>query len=266
MNLNNMEIVKSQRGNFGVKVPLIGKDEEKELKGRIGKKQKLNGALKAGKGRTRRSNPIIPGMADYSNWVLYDRNVFAAGSNVPTNFKFFTQPIGQNNKTKVDTNLELVSQLPQPYWMNVTGIGFWFNTNVLPIDLNAFLAQSYMEFWVQNKVYAEGPFHAFPSGMGVSGFTTETAQSTNVNGLPQLSNMFDTRLPAGLNLGVDQNGNPVNTDGLTGITILQGQTFKIEVNLPGGVLALTAANATPNIGTGLTVQAYLYGILSRSAQ
>jgi len=209
-------------------------------------------------------NPIVPNMADYVNWVLYDRLVTAAGGSIPTNFKFFTVPIGTNSKTKVDTNLDQVSQLPQPYWMNATHIGFAFMPNTLLLDIVNFWSQSYFEFWVNNKVYVEGPYQCFPGGSGLHGATTNTATSALSSGVPLEGNMFDLRLPAGIHLGNDSQGNAVVTDGLTGITILQSQTFKVENNLPGGALTLTASTATPNAGTGMTLNTYLKGVLSRS--
>ena len=78
--------------------------------------------------------------------------------------------------------------------------------------------------------------------------------------------MFDVRLPAGIHLGVDATNTPIVTDGLIGITILQGQQFRIEMNAPAGGAVLSAVGATPFPGTGLTIMAYLYGILSRGVQ
>lgn len=212
-------------------------------------------------------NPIVPNMADYTNWILYDRIVFAAGTNIPVNFKLFTVPNGSGGKTKVDTNLSQPSQLPQPYWINVTHIGFSWTPNVLEIDLMNFLTQAYMEFWVNDKVYSEGPYQCYPGMTGPYGFSTNTQQSVFDNGMPTgVQSMYDLRLPAGINLGTDSNGNAVITDGLTGINILQSQLFKIENYLPGGVLGLQASTLTPNPGTGLTLQCFLHGVLSRSVQ
>ena len=53
------------------------------------------------------SNPIVPNMADYTNWIYYDRIIFAAGTSVPTQFQLFVVPYNQGGKTKVDTNLTL---------------------------------------------------------------------------------------------------------------------------------------------------------------
>ena len=204
-------------------------------------------------------NPIVPNMADYVNWILYDRLVTAAGGTIPTTTGLYTIPIGQGAKTKVDTNLDLVSQFPQPYWMNATHLGFYFNPNTLELDVVNLTTQSYMEFWVNNKIYLEGPLQCFQGGAGIVGNTAQTGSAILSNGMPQgNSMMYDLRLPAGLNLG------NLTSDGLTGITILQSQLFKILIQLPGGALTLTASTATPTPGTGLTIQAFIHGHLSRS--
>jgi len=225
--------------------------------------------LKIARARSRRSNPIVPNMADYVNWVLCDRISYAAGTTLPQLFKLFVAPIGSGTKTKVDTNLELVSSLPAPQWYNVTGISIFINPQVAPIDLESFFSTTYMEFWVSQKVYAEGPLDVFPQSGGI--FTNSvsnlaaaaTAYSLNsTNGWPSYHNMWDTRLPAGLALGVN-NGANVVADGIIGITILQSQTFNMQFKADGGGASLAQNSATPYVGVGLTVSARLHGILSR---
>jgi hypothetical protein len=184
---------------------------------------------------------------------------------VPNNFKFFTQPIGTAGKTKIDTNMDQVQRLSDPLWFNTEGVGFWFGSINLLTDINAFFQSEYMEFWVGQKVYLEGPIQVFPGGAGLYGVSGTGSQTTLTNGQARTDNVFDVRLPAGIHLGVDANNVPIVTDGLIGITILQGQQFRIEMNAPMGGAALAAVGATP-AGTGLTVMAYLYGILSRGVQ
>jgi hypothetical protein len=249
--------------SIGQKMRLKNEAVNKAL-AEIGGIEKLSTSKYRANKRKFNQNPIVPNMADYVNWVLYDRLVTAAGGTIPTNFKFFTVPIGTNGKTKVDTNMDQVQQLPQPYWMNATHIGFAFMPNTLLLDIVNFWSQAYFEFWVNNKIYVEGPYQVFPGGSGLHGTTTNTGTSALSSGIPLEQNNFDMRLPAGIHLGNDSTGAPVVTDGLTGITILQSQAFKVENNLPGGALTLTAAAATPNSGTGLILNVYLKGVLSRS--
>jgi hypothetical protein len=233
--------------------------------------------FKAAKARNRRQNPISPNQADYVNWVLYDRITFAQAAVVPQLTKLFVIPIGGSGKTKVDTNLEQVSTLPAPQWFNCTGVSIFFPSNTLPADAASFLQTEYMEFWVgSSKVYVEGPLDVFPGSGGIfanQSLGTVAAASTNVtsvlsNGWPSIHNMYDVRLPAGLPLGSDSNGAPVVADGIIGITILQSQTFNIQLKADGGGATITANGAVPfpgvgNTAPGLTVSARLHGILSR---
>lgn len=235
--------------------------------GKIGFRTQLTEFFRAAKRRIRQPNPIAPNQADIVQWLIYDRFQFAPATTVPNQFQFFTTPIGTNGKTQIDTNMEQVQRLPDPQWYNTTGVGFWFSPNTAPADLAAFLNSEYMDFWVGQKVYLTGPIQVFPGGAGVYANQAGTAEASVVsNGIPLTDNVYDVRLPNGIHLGVDTNNNPIITDGLIGITILQGQQFRIVMNAPAGGAALLAATATPFPGTGVTIMAYLYGILSRGVQ
>lgn len=237
--------------------------------GKVGFKARLSEFWKAAQRRSGSANPIAPNQADIVKWLLYDRFVFAAGTTVPNNFKFFTQPIGTAGKTKVDTNLDQVQRLPDPLWFNTEGVGFYFSNKTNPADMQAFFDTEYMEYWVGQKVYLEGPIQVFPGGAGIFGAVSVTGTAVAqliANGQPRTDNIYDCRLPAGIHLGVDATNTPIITDGLIGITILQGQQFRIEMNAPLGGAALSAVGATPFPGGGLTIMAYLHGILSRGVQ
>ena len=229
--------------------------------GKIGMKTSLTEFFRAAKRRARAENPIAPNQADIVKWILYDRFQFAAGTVVPNNFKFFTAPIGQGGKTKVDTNMEQVQRLADPLWFNTEGVGFFFNPQNDVADQANFMATEYMEFWVGQKVYSEGPIQCFPGGAGIWAAVGAAGTSASSNGEPRTDNVYDVRLPAGIHLGTDTAGNAIVTDGLIGITILQGQQFRVEMNAPAGGASLQATPAT-----GLTVMCYLFGILSRGVQ
>jgi hypothetical protein len=206
--------------------------------------------------RNRAQNPISPNQADIVQWVLYDRFIFAAGTTVPNQFQFFSVPSGSGGKTNVDTNVGQVKRLEDPQWMNTFGVGFYFNPNVLFADLNSFENTEYMEFWIGQKAYLQGPIQCFPGAAGLTGGQTSTPYF--VNGTPRPSDIFDVRLPAGLQLG-----SLGVTDGLMGLTILQGQSFYTNCYAPSGGASLTVSGSG---GTGLTIMNYLYGILSRAVQ
>lgn len=239
-----------------------------KAKGKVGFKTSITEFFRAAKRHSVFSNPIAPNQADVVKWVIYDRFQFAASTTVPNSFQFFTQPIGTNNKTQVDTNMQQVQRLPDPQWFNTEGVGFYFGPLTSPVDLANFTATEAMEFWVGQKTYLEGPVQCFPAGAGIFASIApyQNAASIVTNGLPRIDNIFDVRLPAGIHLGVDSQNVPIITDGLIGVTILQGQQFRVNMLAPSGGAALTATSATPFAGVGLTVMCYLYGILSRGVQ
>lgn len=205
------------------------------------------------------ANPIMANVADILPWIFWDTLNVNAGASIGTSFDFFVTPIGQGGKTKVQTNMEQVQRLPDPLWANVYSLGFEFGPQVVLADIVTLVNNYYHEFWVGNKTYAEGLYQMFPAGTGFSGVSTQNNVGVFNNGRAQLSNTVDLRLPAGLNLGSLPEGNVVS-DGLTGVTILQGQQFKVRNQAPGGAQNASAA------GGGLQLRCNLYTILSRGVQ
>jgi hypothetical protein len=272
-NLNFDDALKAVREGKELFVPFSSEGIQAKSggNGKIVTRAGMGDFIRSAKARVRHHNPIAPNQADYVNWILWDRISYAAGTTVPVLSKLFVAPIGQGGKTKVDTNLELVSSLPAPQWFNICGLGFHFNQDIAPVDFAAYIATEYMELWVSQKVYLEGPLDQFPSPGGAFGlFAQAAAAATGVtmtnNGWPSVHDLYDVRLPAGLALGKDQTGTPVVADGIIGITILQSQTFHIELKADGGGATLAAANAALFPGTGVTNRANLHGILSRGVQ
>ena len=273
-NNNRDEILNAIRNGEELYVPVggMGLTQEKAPGGKVAKAG-LFDFLSVAKRRFRKSNPISPNQADYVNWVLYDRVKYAQAAVVPNLAKLFVSPISAT-KTKVDTNLEQVSSLPAPQWFNCTGLSMYFSPNAAPIDLANYFDTEYMEFWVSQKVYLEGPLDVFPASGGLFGGTSlgtmaaaATSFTTNSsNGWPSIHNMYDVRLPAGLPLGRDANGSGVVADGIIGITILQSQTFNVQLKADGGGTTMAATAAVPITGIGLTVSCRLHGILSRGVQ
>lgn len=197
-------------------------------------------------------NPIQPNAADVVQWQLYDRQTTAAAATTAALYTFFNVPIG-GAKTKADTNLEQVSRLSDPQFMNVQSIGFYFTGNMVKIDVDQFLNNYWYEFWVGQKIYSEGPLQSAASGYGLNGYTTMNNIGTNNLGNPNGTHLqFNLVLP------------PPVGDGLNGVSILQGQTFYVKV-FAGATFALAAA-AAPTNGIGLNLMCFLTGILSRGVQ
>jgi hypothetical protein len=213
--------------------------------------------------------PIQANTADLSNWILYDRLSAAQATTTATQYQMFVTPYNQGTKTKADTNLSLPRQLEAPQWFNAQTIGFEFGPDMWLPDVTAFIKAYYFEFWVGNKIYAEGPLEAAQSGYGLYGAfaatgtnaTPITQASVVANGMPGGSPSFSMVLPPGMAVQ-DAQGNAVITDGIMGVTILQSQSFYVNLYAATGVGLVATANG----GVGLTLRCILSGILSRGVQ
>jgi hypothetical protein len=229
-------------------------------KGKLGKRVSLSEFGRKAEliNKNRKHNPIVPGLADFIQGILWDRFVQGASTNLPASFSWFTVPYGQGGKTNADTNLQLTSTLPAPQWMNVVSLGLYLSSLMRKQDIDTYFNTYYIRFYVDQKYYLEGPPWMFPAPGGMTGFYTLAAaadQSFFTNGVPQSFNFFDLRLPQGIDLG------GVTTDGATGILINQGQTFHVDSN--GTSFTLAAADGAYG---GFNVVCVLTGILSRSVQ
>lgn len=195
----------------------------------------------------RNTNPIEEGRADIVPWIWYDRLFTASSTVTSAEYDFFTQPIS-GTKFKQDTNMEQVSVLPQPQHFNTTSLQMYFSSQMLDLDMGKFLDTYYLEFWIGNKVYAEGPLSQFPGGSGLQGFTTQSNTGSFSNGIPSPLAVVDFRI----------GDNPI------GHHILQGQTFKVKVITSTG-FTTTATSVNPN-AIGISLLCVLEGVLSRGVQ
>lgn len=205
------------------------------------------------------TNPIVPGLADFIQGIIYDKVSYAAAATVPAAFSWFTVPSGQQGKSKADTNLTQASQLTSPEWANVQGLTLKLSSLMQKADIDTWINTYYIEFYVTNKIYLEGPPEYFPATGGLQGFfTLATAANGSFfnNGTPKSDNFFDMRIPQGVDLG------GITTDGQTGIIINQSQTFRVDCKATSG-FTLAAASGTYG---GFAVTCALLAIISRSVQ
>lgn len=197
--------------------------------------------------KNRESNPIEEGRADIVPWVLYDRLTTAANTTSAIEYDFFTTPIG-GTKTRQDTNMTQVQQLPNPQHFNCCSLQMYFSSRMTSIDIGTMLDTYYLEFWIGDKIYAQGPLSQFPSGAGVYGGGTNTAQSAWGNGFPSPNAVIDFRM----------GDNPI------GHHILQGQNFQVKVITAAGYTLQSTTTIASAIG--LNLLCVLDGVLSRSVQ
>lgn len=196
------------------------------------------------KNKNRNVNPIEEGRADIVPWIWYDRLTTAANTTTAVEYDFFTVPIG-GTKFKQDTNMQQVMVLPQPQHFNCTSLQFYFSSRMLAVDIGTLMDTYYCEFWIGNKVYAEGPLSQFPGGAGLAGATTQTNVGVFSNGLPSPNAVVDFRI----------GDNPI------GHHILQGQSFQVKVLSNAGFTTSAASGAI-----GLNLLTVLEGVLSRGVQ
>jgi hypothetical protein len=197
--------------------------------------------------KNRESNPIEEGRADIVPWMLYDRQTTAANTATAVEYDFFTTPIG-GTKYRQDTNMTQVMQLPNPQHFNCTSLQCFFSSRMTAIDIGTMFDTYYLEFWIGDKVYAQGPLSQFPGGAGINGVSTNTAQSAFSNGFPSPNAVVDFRM----------GDNPI------GHHILQGQNFQVKVLTNAGYTTQAVTTIASAIGLNLLI--VLEGVLSRSVQ
>ncbi len=192
-------------------------------------------------------NPIEPNKADILPWYLYDEINVPTATATGVEMDFFTVPQGGTQfttvKTKQQTNLEEVSKLSAPKHFNTTSLQIVFAVNMSLADITSAMNNFWLEFWISDKIYAEGPLFKFPGGSGLAGYSVVSGQQTWTNGVPNPCAVVDFRM----------GDNPI------GHHILQGQNFKVKI-------LGTTFTPTTSTGTGLNFYCILEGILSRGVQ
>lgn len=213
------------------------------------------------------SNPIAPNMVDIIPDALFDSYSINANTTMPTTIDFFVVPQG-GSKTAAQTNMQQSMRLNDPQRMNVTHIGVEF-INTIQRDIDGINQNYTLSLTLTDKAfYGPLPISLAPAGVGsVISYGTQVAAATNqaaTLGLNRgLQTAWDFRLPQGTNLGIDpKTGQTIFADGLTGVTILQGQTFKATLQAPGAA-GYTTADAASG-GKGVNLRIYLYGIRTRA--
>lgn len=241
--------------------------ETREWLAKQGKKRFTRRELQELRAKERYVNAGLPNLVSWDPFTLYDRNTGAAAAATSVQYDFFVQPIGQNSKTKVDTNMTLVMQLPSPERFDIHKIGFELNPDIINADALGFFNNYYWELWVGNRSYAEGPLAMAMSktGLWTSGAGAAGTANTNFTslGMPlEAEGGFDVRLPPGLVMRDPVTGAEGATNGLTGIGIGEQQSFQVKLIGTSFTLA-TAGSAT--WGTGFKMRCYLKGMKSRQA-
>lgn len=181
-----------------------------------------------------------------------------AGANT---LAFFQNP-ASGTTTREDTNMELAGQLPVPQAFLIEGIGIDFlsgTTSAPPVifgtqaatgqanDMFGVLRRGNLNLIIGSKNYLQiSPLMALPprSHFGANFGASDGGANAATN--QQL------RMNVGFAQGPVYRNNP--------LLIQSGQNFRVEINFPGGAVALPSGDALARIGV------ILYGTLYRPPQ
>lgn len=130
-----------------------------------------------------KENPSLPGTLERIDQQIYDSGDIVSAST--TSLEYFTTPVGQGStaKTLINTNMRQAGLLPSPEKFIINRIGLYVSSAVVA-DVFAIQSKVLWTFFVNAKRYQIGPVFYYPSGFGISGFSTATAVTGVTNGFP----------------------------------------------------------------------------------
>jgi hypothetical protein len=221
-----------------------------------------------------RKNPIVAGQLEYIVQPIYDFYGVAVATAV-TKQNLFALPIGTSytpsggsafTKTVYHTNLVQAGQLDAPKKHLVKAVALVLRSDVGPQDLNSFIGQTLVQFFVSGKDYWTALGSKCPAGAG--GFwngvspTAATLGSSGANGWPSAQNVATITDPMPQIPGLDP------MEPLMGVVIEQNQNFTVvldpTITGSSAFTTLAASPATIFVGTGINAHVYLEGVLARA--
>lgn len=142
-------------------------------------------------------NALIKGMVSRDVWTYYYTLNIPAGTTVVSQYALFNYTSGQTDPynagvtlSKVQTNMpSSASQgFSAPRDLVLDSIGYSFSQDTILADQQAFVKNSFFEFKILDKIFFEGPLTLFPSGTGLTGYSTATSQQAWQNGEVSIRN------------------------------------------------------------------------------
>ena len=136
-------------------------------------------------------NALIGQMVDRRKIYFYDTLKIAPGAVVSnTSYQFFQTGLGQPNpyngnqvKTLAETNLQgNGGMFTPPYDCIIFNLGFFFWWDNRLYDITQMCKLSWFEFKILEKRMWWGQLQRHPAGMGLQGYSTQTAESVWTNG------------------------------------------------------------------------------------
>lgn len=144
---------------------------------------------------------------DFKEGSKYDSNVIPVGALAwGTPYQFFTNVPG--NKQLIDCNIQTPGKLNAGEEMLVQKVGFFVHTNIgnqyaNSATIKCILENAYLQIWVNNLPFMDGPVLEFPTGEGVYGMTTDVNTSVMSNGIPSMAAIKKLKVPQFLNQQYD---------------------------------------------------------------
>ena len=136
-------------------------------------------------------NSLIGQLVDQRKDYVYDTLTFAPGATVTSQpYRLFQVPIGQadpyngsQTKTEQETNMRSQGQFSAPYDFVLNNLGFYVLAGAELFDISTLFNMGWFEFKILQKTMFMGHLQRHPSGMGISGMSTQTAQQNWMNGI-----------------------------------------------------------------------------------
>lgn len=223
-----------------------------QINGSYGGGRILDAAQAAG----RNTNSVMAGWVDRGPWQYWDTITFLAGGVASSTYSPFSVPIGAQDpltnltKNKLQTNMVRGNQFPPPRCLLLGAIGFYFESNWLKADIDLILANYYIQFRIDEKIFHEGYLWLYPAGAGLAGVSVNSGESVYTNGLAAPGYM--------------------RRYGDWSKYIAPLQQFSLDmIWQPSQVVTSgigTASSAPPTLANGGTLRVFLDGFTDRSVQ
>lgn len=173
----------------------------------------------------------VPGVKNLKHGFLYDR---VSITSTATEVKAFQTPLGQSNKTHLDTNMKIAGQLEahQTFWVWL--MRFIPAMNAVIADTILILNGSYLEFQIGDAFPMIAPAMLFPGGAGIVGLSQAGDTGTGAfayNGTTSKEGLFKFARP----FKIDPN-----------------QTFSVTIKIPTALSGLSASTNVWVVLEGLT--------------
>lgn len=146
--------------------------------------------MSAQEAQGRNTNSIMQGWVDRGPWQYWDTITIVQGAAGAAGYAPFSVPVNAQDpltnltKNKLQTNMQRGNQFPPPRCLLLSAIGFYFESNWTKSDIDLFLANYYMEFRVDEKIFHEGHLWLFGAGAGLTGVSTRSGESVYTLGMP----------------------------------------------------------------------------------